>query len=133
MGKDLWFQSRMLPFLWQGVSALRWASQGGGDFPQFAVCVLLYSMWFGKAAEVFILCQEALGFVWWPRDSRRAECGESQAPASQSPQSQRLHGLSHQFIKGDKPQFVVKISELFLDHLAAVLQRKTQEETNLLV
>lgn len=90
-------------------------------------------MWFGKAAEVFTLCQEALGFVWWPRGSRRAECGESQAPVSQSPHSQRLCGLSHQLVRCDKPQVVVKVSELFLDRLAAVLQRRTQEETNSLL
>lgn len=41
MGKDLWFHSRMLPFLWQGVSALWWASQRGGDFTQFTVCAFL--------------------------------------------------------------------------------------------
>lgn len=94
---------------------------------------LLYSVWFGKAAEVFTLRQEALGFVWWPRGSRRAECGVSQAPGSQSPQNQRLCGLSHQPVMGDTPQVVVKILELFLDHLDAVLQRKTKEETNLLL
>lgn len=90
-------------------------------------------MWFGKAAEVFTLRQEALGFVWWPRGSRRAECGVSQALVSQSPQSQKLCGLSHQPVTGDTPQVVVKISELFLNLLDAVLQRKTQEETNLLL
>lgn len=56
------------------------------------VSFLLYSMWFGKAAEVFTLCQEALGFVGWPRGSRRPECSESQAPV---PQSQRLCDLNH--------------------------------------
>lgn len=74
------------------------------------VSFLLYSMWFGKAAEVFTLCQETLGFVWWPRGSRRAECGENRAPVSQSPQSQRLCDLSHQFVKGNRPQVVVKVS-----------------------
>lgn len=92
------------------------------------VSFLLHSVWFGKAAEVFTLRQEAVGFVWWPRDYRRAECGESQAPVSQSPQSKRLCGLSHQLVK-----VVVKVLELFLHHLAVVLQRKTQEETNLLL
>lgn len=35
--------------------------------PQFTAPLLAYSMWFGKAAEVFVLRQAALGFVWWPR------------------------------------------------------------------
>lgn len=47
--------------------------------------------------------------------------------------SQTLCGLSHQLVKGDKPQVVVKVLELFLDYLAVVLQRKTQEETGLLL
>lgn len=80
-------------------------------------------MWFGKAAEVFTLRQEALRFVWWPRGSRRAECGVSQALVSQS-----LCGLSHEPVtENNTPQVVVKISELFLDHSDLVLQRKTQE------
>lgn len=42
---------------------------------------LLYSVWFGKAAEVFMLRGEALAFVWWPRGFERAKSGVKPGPS----------------------------------------------------
>ena len=54
----------------------RWRLSTAHCFAPF----LLYSVRFGKAAEVFTLREEAFGFVWWPRGFERAECGVKPGP-----------------------------------------------------
>lgn len=53
-------------------------------------------------------------------------------PGISEPSESEALWSNHQLVKGDTPQVVVKVSELFLDHLAAVLQ-KPQGETGLLL